>query len=39
VIAGRTELVSNGKTAKRRKAAAAFQLDDDPLWYKDAIVY
>jgi maltose alpha-D-glucosyltransferase / alpha-amylase len=39
VIAGRPELASNGKTAKRRKAAAAFQLDDDPLWYKDAIVY
>ncbi len=25
--------------ARRRKAAEAFQLEEDPLWYKDALIY
>ncbi len=30
---------STAAAAKRRKTLEAFRLDDDPLWYKDAIVY
>ena len=26
-------------TTKQRKASETFKLDDDPLWYKDAIIY
>jgi maltose alpha-D-glucosyltransferase/alpha-amylase len=29
----------NQQTAARRRKSETYQLDDDPLWYKDAIIY
>jgi maltose alpha-D-glucosyltransferase/alpha-amylase len=42
VIAGRAQGAYSNQTTpltRRRKADAAFHLEDDPLWYKDALIY
>jgi maltose alpha-D-glucosyltransferase/alpha-amylase len=40
VIAGREpSAITNGKTLAKRRRTETFALDDDPLWYKDAIIY
>jgi maltose alpha-D-glucosyltransferase/alpha-amylase len=32
-------VIETAPTAKRKKVPETFKLDDDPLWYKDAIIY
>ena len=39
MIAGRAEGALQVQTGVRRRKQETFTLDDDPLWYKDALVY
>ncbi|HZQ48753.1 MAG TPA: maltose alpha-D-glucosyltransferase [Candidatus Dormibacteraeota bacterium] len=32
-------MIETAQTARRRRSNGTFRLDDDPLWYKDAIIY
>ena len=32
-------MIETPPAIKRKKAPETFKLDDDPLWYKDAIIY
>ena len=40
MIVGRAQgAISNQTQPKKRKPTESFQLEDDPVWYKDALVY
>ncbi len=40
MITGRTPgAITNGRPSTKRRKLETYQLDDDPLWYKDAIIY
>jgi maltose alpha-D-glucosyltransferase / alpha-amylase len=39
VIAGRAQGALSDKSTPRNRKLETFRLDDDPLWYKDALIY